>query len=146
MTQKGVVRLPALLIQQVVLAVLRVLLIVSAVTPWMWNRPAGFRSTVGRRVVISIVATVIVAYTCLWTMADASTTSASGERVLCGGGYIGMLDSQVERIYGYPHECVLHSRIAIIVIILIIIAIILLEVLALRRFIRRPHHDSATTG
>lgn len=134
-----------MLVEQAIMATCGMLLVIATIIPWLWNRSIGVRNFVGRRLIISMISAVTVAYTCLWTLADASVTSASGERVLCGGDFLGMLDSRVEKTFGYPHECIVHSRLAIAVIVSTIVIIILLECLALRRFVRQPQQDSTVT-
>ena len=129
--------------ERIVLVVLGALTIIAAVAPWVWNRSDGLRNSIVKRLVISLLATIAVAYACLWTQADAHTMTASGDRALCGGGdralcgggYLYMLDSRLEQLEGFSHECIVQSRIAIAVILSIIIAIIGLEYLMLRRFI-----------
>ena len=123
--------------ERIVLVVLGALTIIAAVAPWVWNRSDGLRNSIFKRLVISLLATIAVAYACLWTQADAHahTITPSGKHAICGGGYLYMLDSRLERLEGFSHECIVQSRIAIAVILSIIIAIIGLEYLMLRRFI-----------
>ena len=123
--------------ERIVLVVLGALTIIAAVAPWVWNRRGGLRSSIVKRLVISLSATIAVAYACLWTQADAHThtITPSGKHAICGGGYLYMLDSRLEQLEGFSHECIVQSRIAIAVILSIIIAIIGLEYLMLRRFI-----------
>ena len=129
--------------EQIVALVLGTLTVIAAVAPWVWNRRGGLRGSIVKRLVISLSATIAVAYACLWTQADAHTLTASGDRALCGGGdralcgggYLYMLDSRLEQLEGFSHECIVQSRIAIAVILSIIIAIIGLEHLMLRRFV-----------
>lgn len=121
--------------EQIVALVLGTLTVIAAVAPWVWNRRGGLRGSIVKRLVISLSATIAVAYACLWTQADAHTMTASGGRALCGGGYLYMLDSRLEQLEGFSHECIVQSRIAIAVILSIIIAIIGLEHLMLRRFV-----------
>ena len=123
--------------ERIVLVVLGALTIIAAVAPWVWNRSDGLRNSIFKRLVISLLATIAVAYACLWTQADAHThtITPSGKHAICGGGYLYMLDSRLERLEGFSHECIVQSRIAIAVILSIIIAIIGLEHLMLRRFV-----------
>lgn len=121
--------------EQIVALVLGTLTVIAAVAPWVWNRRGGLRGSIVKRLVISLSATIAVAYACLWTQADAHTMTASGDRALRGGGYLYMLDSRLEQLEGFSHECIVQSRIAIAVILSIIIAIIGLEHLMLRRFV-----------
>ena len=123
--------------EQIVALVLGALTVIAAVAPWVWNRRGGLRSSIVKRLVISLSATIAVAYACLWTQADAHThtITPSGKHAICGGGYLYMLDSRLEQLEGFSHECIVQSRIAIAVILSIIIAIIGLEYLMLRRFI-----------
>ena len=123
--------------EQIVALVLGTLTVIAAVAPWVWNRRGGLRGSIVKRLVISLSATIAVAYACLWTQADAHThtITPSGKHAICGGGYLYMLDSRLERLEGFSHECIVQSRIAIAVILSIIIAIIGLEHLMLRRFV-----------
>ena len=123
--------------EQIVALVLGTLTVIAAVAPWVWNRRGGLRGSIVKRLVISLSATIAVAYACLWTQADAHThtITPSGKHAICGGGYLYMLDSRLEQLEGFSHECIVQSRIAIAVILSIIIAIIGLEHLILRRFI-----------
>jgi hypothetical protein len=123
--------------ERIVSVVLGALTIIAAVAPWVWNRSDGLRNSIFKRLVISLLATIAVAYACLWTQADAHThtITPSGKHAICGGGYLYMLDSRLERLEGFSHECIVQSRIAIAVILSVIIAIIGLEYLMLRRFI-----------
>ncbi len=74
--------------EQIVALVLGTLTVIAAVAPWVWNRRGGLRGSIVKRLVISLSATIAVAYACLWTQADAHTMTASGDRALCGGGVI----------------------------------------------------------
>ena len=123
--------------EQIVALVLGTLTVIAAVAPWVWNRRGGLRGSIVKRLVISLLATIAVAYACLWTQADAHThtITPSGKHAICGGGYLYMLDSRLEQLEGFSHECIVQSRIAIAVILSIIIAIIGLEHLMLRRFV-----------
>ena len=53
--------------ERIVLVVLGALTIIAAVAPWVWNRSDGLRNSIVKRLVISLLATIAVAYACLWT-------------------------------------------------------------------------------
>ena len=114
--------------EQIVTAVLGAVTAVAAVAPWAWNRRGGLRGSIAERLIISLLATTAVACACLWTQADARTRTitASGEHAICGGGYLYMPDSRLERTEGFPHECIVQSRIAVAVILSVVVATIVL--------------------
>ncbi|WP_315584622.1 hypothetical protein [Actinomyces viscosus] len=106
-----------------------------------WRRRDRGESGLGAHrlwtLLIGIVSVGVVTYLWMYTLVDAQTTNARGDVVLCGSSYSSMLDTRLERFEGLPHDCIVHSRIAITLLVLGALATLLVEHRVLRRLAAR---------
>lgn len=112
--------------------------ITSLVSPWLRRRSYAWSfKNVTMNCLASIIATAVMLYLWLLTLADARVSSSHGSgQAWCGNSYAYMIDSRVERVLGISHECVSQSRIAITMIIAAAILVLIAERWLLTRFAR----------